>query len=245
MDIASISDHSKENIEYWQQLATEHPYCNVAQFMEHYSQYKSISPELRYLYRFNPASLAIHFSSDIASPSVVTHTDNKKTPAIELAAVDYYQSQGVEVSHELPSREELPQVAVNNRNDSVASEPEDVDKSLLVQMTFRDWLIKITETKRKEKEEQQEQEALRLKWKQQKLADAIQEENDEIPDQVFRMAVESIEQEEAIPSESLAEVYLLQKKWDKAVQIYQKLILLFPEKKTYFANKIEQIKKSI
>lgn len=242
MNVASISDHSKSNIEYWQKLAEEHPYCNVAQFMKHFSEHQGISPELRYLYRFNPVQLDIHFSKNSLSQNPLTEKD--KNTVVELAAIDYYQSQGIEVSSELPNIEELPKAnsEVNPRQDS---DDISADKSLLVQMTFRDWLVKITETKRKENEEKKEQEALRLKWKQQRLAEAIQEENDEIPDQVFRMAVGSIQQEEALASESLAEVYLLQKKSEKAIQIYQKLILLFPEKKTYFADKIDQVKKSI
>ncbi len=44
-------------------------------------------------------------------------------------------------------------------------------------------------------------------------------------------------------SETLANIYFHQKKYDKALYYYQKLSLLFPEKKGYFAQKIQEIKK--
>jgi len=45
-----------------------------------------------------------------------------------------------------------------------------------------------------------------------------------------------------IISENLADIYLRQGKKDKALEIYQKLIWKFPEKKSYFAAKIDTIK---
>lgn len=244
MNINSIGDTSDERVKYWQQMAEEYPYCNVAQFMSHFSKHRSVNPVHKYLYHFHPTLVALNFNSLGSEPATITQSTppSKETsiPLTHMASVDYYRTQGIEVSDELPDPSEL-----TGTQEGQQAEGTDSDKSLLVQMTFAEWLKKITETKRKEREEELEKEALRLKWKQEKLAAAIQEETDDIPDQVFQMAVESITQEDVIPSESLAEVYLLQNKKEKAIQIYQKLILLNPEKKIYFANKIEQIQKSI
>lgn len=43
-------------------------------------------------------------------------------------------------------------------------------------------------------------------------------------------------------SENLAKIYIKQGKKDKAIEIYQKLIWKFPQKKAYFANQIESLK---
>lgn len=43
-------------------------------------------------------------------------------------------------------------------------------------------------------------------------------------------------------TENLAEIMLKQGKTDKAVSLYEKLMLKYPEKKAYFAQKIEQLK---
>ena len=82
-------------------------------------------------------------------------------------------------------------------------------------------------------------------WQKQKLAAAIEEESDEIPETVFEMAVNSIARNDDWVSESMAEVYARQGKVQKAIEIYEKLSLLNPEKNTYFAAKIENLQKDL
>jgi hypothetical protein len=43
-------------------------------------------------------------------------------------------------------------------------------------------------------------------------------------------------------TETLAKVYLEQKKYQKAIQAYEILILKYPEKSSFFANRISDIK---
>ncbi len=57
------------------------------------------------------------------------------------------------------------------------------------------------------------------------------------------MAKESSKMRDDVVSESLAKIYVKQKKTGKAIDIYKKLIWKFPQKKALFAAQIEKLKK--
>lgn len=150
------------------------------------------------------------------------------------SADDYFLQQGIHVSNELPEAGEI-----------VHQEQTEEEKALMVVMSFSEWLKHISSHNKKAKEEEADKKALKTMWQQQKLAAAIEEESDEIPEQVFEMAVNSISRKDELVSESLAEVYAKQGKKEKAIEMYQKLSLLNPEKNTYFAAKIENLQKDL
>lgn len=53
----------------------------------------------------------------------------------------------------------------------------------------------------------------------------------------------SVSENDEIITETLAMIYFEQKKYDKALEAFQKLSLKYPEKSIYFASRIEEIEK--
>jgi tetratricopeptide (TPR) repeat protein len=145
---------------------------------------------------------------------------------------DYFLHQGMQVSNDLPEN-------VQKKEQSA----EDAAKGLMVMMSFSEWLNHFKSRKQHEADEEQGQKAVKTMWQKEKLAAALEEENEEIPEKVFEMAVNSIANEDDLASESLAEVHLRQGRFDKAIEMYRKLSLRNPQKKAYFARKIETILK--
>lgn len=71
---------------------------------------------------------------------------------------------------------------------------------------------------------------------------------DKIPPEDFQissLAKTSIIQNDDTVTETFAKILELQKNYSKAIQAYEKLSLKYPEKSTYFASRIEKIKKEI
>ncbi|HNB80964.1 MAG TPA: hypothetical protein PLP34_01710 [Chitinophagaceae bacterium] len=141
---------------------------------------------------------------------------------------------------DMPSSEELTPEAMEASKQDEQFE-EDPDTSLMVMMSFTDWLQHFKKKTESEKEEEKEQRALKTAWQKEKLAAAADEEIDEIPEPIFKQAMESISSETDLVSESLAEILTRQGKKDKAIAMYKKLSLRNPEKSAYFARLIEDL----
>ena len=166
-----------------------------------------------------------------AEPAPALNTEDLITP---IFANDYFLQQGVKISSDIP--EQIDELK------TVQSTTEE-DKSLMVMMSFSEWLTHFKHTSEKEKAETEDQRALKTMWQREKMAAAIEEETEEIPAEVFEMAVNSITREDGLVSESLAEIYIKQKKYEKAIEMYRKLSLRNPQKNAYFARKIEEVLK--
>ena len=61
---------------------------------------------------------------------------------------------------------------------------------------------------------------------------------------VSKIAKASLSEKEMPVSETLAEIYVAQGSFSKAIECYQQLMLLNPEKKGFFANQIKKLKKN-
>jgi len=56
-------------------------------------------------------------------------------------------------------------------------------------------------------------------------------------------SITSADEKEEFMTETMADIQIQQKNYPKAIEIYQKLILKFPEKKTYFAIQIKKVER--
>jgi hypothetical protein len=68
------------------------------------------------------------------------------------------------------------------------------------------------------------------------------QQSDDAPD-LDHLAAVSIAEKQGVASETLATLLARQGNFQKAIEMYERLILLFPEKSAYFAGQIEKLKK--
>ena len=153
-----------------------------------------------------------------------------EVPLIQpLYTEDYFRYQGLGE----PAAHEAPPTATGS----------DDPKTLMVVMSFAEWLSHFKVKSEREQEEERDKRALRSMWQQEKLAAALEDEPEEIPEDVFEMAVSSITREDDLATESLAEILEKQEKWSAAAEMYRKLGLRNPAKSAYFASRAEAAKK--
>jgi len=153
----------------------------------------------------------------------------------------------------LTSIKEATPTEVNNSNSSI-EEKLKIGKPLVFSPTekysFEEWLqlSKIHQIVRENSVPKEEKISIIDPEKQKKFAliDQFIESNPKIPP-INREAESSFKLEPSsenspyLMTETLAKVYLEQYKYDKAIQAYEILILKYPEKSSFFANRISDI----
>ncbi|GAA4454426.1 hypothetical protein [Rurimicrobium arvi] len=169
----------------------------------------------------------------VSEPFAVAQGAEDTIPLIQpLFTENYFQHQGIDVADTIP--ESMEESETETSSDG---------KSLLVMMQFEDWLQFLKRKSEVKRSEEEDRAMLRSIWQREKLAAAVGEEDDNIPEAVFEMAISSIDKQDLLVSEPLAEIHIRQGHYEKAIEIYRKLSLQNPEKKTYFADKINTLTK--
>jgi tetratricopeptide (TPR) repeat protein len=175
-------------------------------------------------------------NSDISA--AIENDDLLITP---LHAADYFTAQGIKATE----KEVEAYVSVEKeRVEKIAdSEPADEKAQLLITRSFQDWLDYFKDKREKEQKENEDKQALRAMWQKEKLSVASEEENDLVPENVFKMAIDSLQPSEGSISEALANILVKQGKYSRAIEMYRKLSLQNPKKSAYFAAKLKEVEK--
>jgi hypothetical protein len=196
------------------------------------------------LFKGDPYLFACFVKSNAAKPEVaapkVAEQEDILTLINELPNSNPIENIRVrKAENTVTARVETPEpVKPQPEHPNLSGEKE--DKSLMVMMSFTDWLFHFKNKTEREKQEEKEKKALKTSWQKEKLALVSEEENEEIPEEIFKQAMDSIS-ENTVISESLAIILGKQGKTDKAVDMYKKLSLRNPEKNLYFADRIKEL----
>lgn len=177
------------------------------------------------------------------------------------------QTSGIEIIESEPQQvietiednqqEEIVEGLSENAELIEESEPEMVEEKVEIiennsdesTFSFSDWLKKVPSQSKTQQEIEEEQEIAEREIKY-KLIDDFLEKNpkivpmkktDIIPVNTPSNFVQNTEEYSDLMTETLAQIYIEQKKYDKAIKAYKILILKYPEKNSLFANRIKEI----
>ena len=179
-----------------------------------------------------------------------TEEINEETSKIDIENA-ILQTSSIEVEDETSTIIEHEKEEIHVKAPEVAIETEIISTEIEQNETFSftDWLKKAPVQPKDQKTLDEEQEAAEREIKY-KLIDDFLEKNPKIvpmkktditPIQVSSNFSHNSEEYSDLMTETLAQIYIEQKKYDKAIKAYKILILKYPEKNSLFANRIKGI----
>lgn len=134
--------------------------------------------------------------------------------------------------------------------DQKSNEDEIESKEPKENHSFTDWMdvVDVNETSDEEQQNDQNSRHEKVKRGIDLIDNFIQndpriERNIKVVDKQEDISLDSLEEKDSFISETLAAIYVKQKLFDKAIAVYDKLVLKNPEKNVYFASQIEDLKK--
>lgn len=151
--------------------------------------------------------------------------DLEKLYLQEAVSTNYLDHFPILDSSDKSSAEEVSAIGTEQEKESIASDH---------QLSFIQWLEQLGEHLPVQNQVQK-----------QRVLDFVQKSQKKAKSSFYsasEMAQKSLQEEETLVTETLANIYVAQKNYSKAIQAFEKLSLLFPEKKPYFAGRIKEIK---
>jgi tetratricopeptide (TPR) repeat protein len=232
-----------------EQAAIQFPYATLLQQLSFNAQ--AIRPDeglvqKASLYKTHPYLFVYHKNNfrllDNESKKPTNSDQLSDDLVMPLFTEDYFTHQGIK------SEPEQVEAFVKQEEEKAQKLKEEIpeEQQLLITRSFEDWLAYFKQKREKEQKEEEAQKAFKSMWQKEKLSKALAEDNDDdeaVPEQVFNMAINSINLNEGTASEALANIFVKQGKFSKAIEMYRKLSLQNPEKSAYFAAKLKEIEK--
>lgn len=196
---------------------------------------------------------------NISKEDNLTSENDIKNAVKHTSDIEIIESESQQVIETIENNqeEEIVQELSENTELIEESEPKMVEeKSEIIEnnsddstFSFTDWLKKVPSQSKTKKEIEEEQEIAEREIKY-KLIDDFLEKNPKIvpmkktditPANTSSNFVQNTEEYSDLMTETLAQIYIEQKKYDKAIKAYKILILKYPEKNSLFANRIKEI----
>lgn len=252
---------NEKHAEALEKVMDEFPYFQSARVMRLKHLYNQDSYKYNYALKVSAAyttdrSMLFDFITSDDFVAVQKGLYEKKLQ--ELMNIHVVESEIVEVNTGYASKNPLEQsilssIQQSSPEETLAIENLEIGKPLEFSKdekhSFEEWLqlSRFTPIVREEKKEVKEIAVLTEDQKKKSdLIDKFIENNPKIPPinkEKSIPVIETIEEDTSyIMTETLARVYLEQKKYTKAIQAYQILILKYPEKSSFFADRISDIK---
>ncbi|CAN5236095.1 hypothetical protein BH09BAC5_BH09BAC5_03270 [soil metagenome] len=183
---------------------------------------------------------------DNNSPNPISETNNfpKDEFSQEILREAINSSIELEVGDEMPGPEDFGYKSVADKKPSVIEKPtEKEDQIVSEELSFTSWLNQLSNAEIKEETSEKEPVKSQLIDKFIQESPRIQTNKTKFFSPV-NMAKKSVQDNDEFITETLAKIYIKQGNISKGIRAYQKLSLKFPEKSSYFAALIEELKRT-